>query len=191
MGSDHATVRPPAPLLALLIAGLTPASHAATVVCADGTCANQIATGIEDLDILGNLYDVTFVRGFPADEALYGDPADFQVPNALGTFVVDQINGALTGVVNGVFDDASDNDFYRIATEFQSNDPDNVLTYSGENINATLDWVEGASSFEAYRSAGSPDVYAIFSTTVVPVPAAVWLFGSALGLLGWIRRRAN
>jgi hypothetical protein len=26
-------------------------------------------------------------------------------------------------------------------------------------------------------------------TTVVPVPAAVWLFGSALGLLGWIRRR--
>jgi hypothetical protein len=24
---------------------------------------------------------------------------------------------------------------------------------------------------------------------VVPVPAAVWLFGSALGLLGWIRRR--
>lgn len=25
--------------------------------------------------------------------------------------------------------------------------------------------------------------------TVVPVPAAVWLFGSALGLLGWARRR--
>ena len=23
----------------------------------------------------------------------------------------------------------------------------------------------------------------------VPVPAAVWLFGSALGLLGWMRRR--
>jgi hypothetical protein len=24
---------------------------------------------------------------------------------------------------------------------------------------------------------------------VVPVPASVWLFGSALGLLGWLRRR--
>ncbi|MDJ0928050.1 MAG: VPLPA-CTERM sorting domain-containing protein [Gammaproteobacteria bacterium] len=24
----------------------------------------------------------------------------------------------------------------------------------------------------------------------IPVPAAVWLFGSALGLLGWVRRRA-
>lgn len=27
--------------------------------------------------------------------------------------------------------------------------------------------------------------------TTVPVPAAAWLFGSALGLLGWVRRRAN
>ncbi len=27
-------------------------------------------------------------------------------------------------------------------------------------------------------------------STVVPVPAAVWLFGSALGLLGWMKRRA-
>jgi len=29
----------------------------------------------------------------------------------------------------------------------------------------------------------------VTSTTVVPVPGAVWLFGSALGLLGWMRRR--
>jgi hypothetical protein len=25
--------------------------------------------------------------------------------------------------------------------------------------------------------------------TIIPVPAAAWLFGSALALLGWIRRR--
>lgn len=30
-----------------------------------------------------------------------------------------------------------------------------------------------------------------FTFTVVPVPAAAWLFVSALGLMGWIRRRAN
>jgi uncharacterized membrane protein len=28
-----------------------------------------------------------------------------------------------------------------------------------------------------------------FVLTAVPIPAAVWLFGSALGLLGWVRRR--
>jgi len=27
--------------------------------------------------------------------------------------------------------------------------------------------------------------------SVVPVPAAVWLFGSALGMLGWMRRRSS
>ena len=29
-----------------------------------------------------------------------------------------------------------------------------------------------------------------FTFTVIPVPAAVWLFASALGLLGWVRRKA-
>lgn len=28
------------------------------------------------------------------------------------------------------------------------------------------------------------------AVTTVPVPAAVWLFGSSLGLLGWVRRRS-
>jgi hypothetical protein len=30
-----------------------------------------------------------------------------------------------------------------------------------------------------------------FAVTTVPVPAAAWLFGSALGLLGWVRSRAK
>jgi hypothetical protein len=28
-----------------------------------------------------------------------------------------------------------------------------------------------------------------YYSTVVPIPAAVWLFGSGLGLLGWFRRK--
>jgi hypothetical protein len=34
------------------------------------------------------------------------------------------------------------------------------------------------------------ETYATFSPSVIPVPAAVWLFGSALGLLGWLRRKS-
>lgn len=33
------------------------------------------------------------------------------------------------------------------------------------------------------------DRTAEYTASAVPVPAAVWLFGSALGLLGWLRRR--
>ena len=30
-----------------------------------------------------------------------------------------------------------------------------------------------------------------FQYSIIPIPAAAWLFGSALGLLGWVRRSAN
>jgi hypothetical protein len=33
------------------------------------------------------------------------------------------------------------------------------------------------------------DYELVFEVSVVPLPAAVWLFGSALGLLGWLRKR--
>lgn len=33
------------------------------------------------------------------------------------------------------------------------------------------------------------ETYGSADVNVIPVPAAVWLFGSALGLLGWVRRR--
>lgn len=41
----------------------------------------------------------------------------------------------------------------------------------------------------AYGLPASYDVPYSFSMTVVPVPAAVWLFGSALGVMGVVRRK--
>ncbi len=39
--------------------------------------------------------------------------------------------------------------------------------------------------------AGFPVESVAMDVQVVPVPAAAWLFGSALGLLAWVRRRSN
>ncbi len=64
----------------------------------------------------------------------------------------------------------------------------NLLILSGNwmNRNCTATNIEGDAECEAWKLksiAIEPD------TQVVPVPAAVWLFGSAVGLLGWLRRR--
>ncbi len=61
-----------------------------------------------------------------------------------------------------------------------------ILTSGGANPNSSQSVCDNSDC----SSSGSP----VFLTsgnitgTVVPVPAAVWLFGSALGLLGWLRR---
>jgi hypothetical protein len=62
---------------------------------------------------------------------------------------------------------------------------DNVFVFLN---NAALDWAYISLTFDGITL---PDIYAISSvTSVVPVPAAVWLFGSALlGLVGVARRK--
>ncbi|MEC9375792.1 MAG: VPLPA-CTERM sorting domain-containing protein, partial [Pseudomonadota bacterium] len=57
-------------------------------------------------------------------------------------------------------------------------------TITNEQINANWKW---ALDYKVDLS-GTTDVLTA-TVTAVPIPAAVWLFGSALGLLGWMRRR--
>jgi len=48
----------------------------------------------------------------------------------------------------------------------------------------------GGDSIQLQAQTGNNSIYKVdLTTAAIPVPAAVWLFGSALGLLGWMRRR--
>ena len=53
-----------------------------------------------------------------------------------------------------------------------------------------MDW-DKKREFELKFKSGGEEVQlkGDISAFVVPVPAAVWLFGSGLGLLGWMRRK--
>ncbi|MDG2154841.1 MAG: PEP-CTERM sorting domain-containing protein [Gammaproteobacteria bacterium] len=73
------------------------------------------------------------------------------------------------------------------------NDDENAINSAvpyGDADMRLLDWPDKA-EFELRFDSGSEDVklQGDLSAFVVPVPAAVWLFGSGLGLLGWMRRK--
>jgi len=73
-------------------------------------------------------------------------------------------------------------------------DFENVLLKVQTDGSGNITGVEGFLVQEVESRAGGGRktwvAWTFNANTVVPVPAAVWLFGSALGMLGWARRRA-
>ncbi|TDJ42623.1 MAG: VPLPA-CTERM sorting domain-containing protein, partial [Gammaproteobacteria bacterium] len=72
------------------------------------------------------------------------------------------------------------------------------LVSSAGIINFDSSWMDLTSVdiiFQGDSFAGQPAIQVISVDNIylqaVPIPAAVWLFGSGLGLLGWIRRKHN
>lgn len=66
---------------------------------------------------------------------------------------------------------------------------DSIIPYRDPTMTA-MDW-DKKREFELKFKSGGEEVQlkGDISAFVVPVPAAVWLFGSGLGLLGWMRRK--
>ena len=64
------------------------------------------------------------------------------------------------------------------------------LAFPGRDILDTDDWFVDGNGTAEFVYVTSDVQMAALASSVVPVPAAAWLFGSALGLLGWMKRRA-
>jgi hypothetical protein len=106
--------------------------------------------------------------------------------------------GCVVGGARGASEDVGwDNLLLKVSTDAAGN----VIALAGFNVddyrvfgNARCgDNVTGDGSTGTYTAICNSWTSGYFTAAaqVVPVPAAVWLMGSALGLLGWMRRRAT
>jgi len=172
------------PLLpALLVLGLiAPSAQAATVIL-DGS--GDIALGIQGLAYDGMVYDVTFVPDTPGN--IYGVPPNLDLDfdsSSVVEEVIAVVNAALeTSTATKVGTESFSNGEYRIAYNYSLSRGE-FDTWGGENA-ALGNW--NTAPTDTVSPDTINDVYAVFAP--VPIPAAVWLFGSALlGLVGMARR---
>jgi hypothetical protein len=176
-------------ITACLVLGASMASAATVNVDGDG---NVIS--IDNLEIVNqleevNVYNVEFV--VDSADNLYGPGYTFDFASEEDTAL------ALNATMQALNDEFSTpsaagpdgTDQFFIADEYDaSSEIPVVASLGGENILGAWDKCDVDCLFGvALLQADTDFTYAVY--TAVPVPAAVWLFGSALGLLGIARRR--
>jgi hypothetical protein len=163
--------------------------------------------------VLPSISDAAIVRMNLRVEAINYDNfvTGLQVDDTLGYLEYDDANFApisSSGMISFLASDFTDFSLsldgkeYRLgdlsqgvviySTEDQTGDP--IIYFEADN--ADINFSAGAVSVPVYGLSGHdpddpvPTAFSLdFSATVIPVPAAVWLFGSALAGLGWLRRK--
>ena len=104
----------------------------------------------------------------------------------ISTGIIDNPNGTLDGIMVNTFADVT-GDFIIATIEMQAiAEGNSSLLLAEYGLNP---WASGGSLINPGFVAGAVNVSAV---TTVPVPAAVWLFGSGLiGLAGFARRKTS
>jgi hypothetical protein len=173
---------------ALLMIGVSSAAQAFVVHCGDDFATSlpcevgdTNAAGILNLDVEGVLYDVELIFEVAAD--IFTIPLTFEAEqDALAASIA--VSAALNTLPDVTTVDQQS--FYNIPFEFEIG-----VGYAVRSA----EFFDVADGWQAIMDAGfvptpGASSWADFTPAVIPVPAAVWLFGSALGLLGWLRRKS-
>jgi len=129
-------------------------------------------TAIEALDIGGTLYNVDFEAG---SFSTFGGTTDFWEDSAAAIAASEAINDVLN---NSIYEQVNnvDGNIYEV-------DYNDLSVWNVFDDFADANWrifLDDLNQIPSHATAWS---YA------VPIPAAFWLFGSALAGLGWIRRK--
>ena len=147
----------------------------------------DIATGILNLDIGGTLYNVDFVDTTPND--LYGS----ETPRTYDFDTEAAASGAMDAIIGALISHSTE-----ITSVGEVGNNEDRFYIGFADIVLSVNAVESEYNFgiDTWENIGTnvinPDLDWFYADVqVVPIPAAVWLFGSALGLLGWVRRRAT
>jgi hypothetical protein len=161
---------------------------------------NTNAIGITGLDIAGELWDITWDSGGDGvGDATDGNPADCRdiyaystcptaSPDSAGALTAAALIESALGTSTALTVGSSASDTFHIPYLYDDsscNQPGNgTCTIFSDGI---FGW-GNLPAVDTEISLNSTVEIAKFSAHV-PVPPAVWLFGSALGMLGWIRHR--
>jgi len=125
--------------------------------------------------LVGNVAFNYFFEGFGGTDSDYSANwvVNFQGGGDLVAFDVSCVNNAPN---DGCADLTASNPFWNDAMSVLSGD-------LAAGSDTTIKWLVGGAPFNSSLIA--------LDLRVVPIPAAAWLFGTALGLLGWVRSRTT
>jgi hypothetical protein len=102
---------------------------------------------------------------------------------------VENNNSAETGSTGDIITALGDSGGQQEWSLLADYDPHSVFTEPSNDVKVSITDILIADANTATESAWIQKKLTLSAASVVPVPAAIWLFGSGIGLLGWMRRK--